>query len=142
MNRAVEYNQTNPYDCEASSGVGTSSDCSSKYLLFSGGGRASLKCWRIDHALSATNLPTNSCHVNCVTSSPMVLLAEYATRSSKYRRRRKLEDKMHSEIRFMSLSAVNLGKFTDDSFMDTNIDSCQSLYCVVAACSDGFVRYA
>lgn len=100
------------------------------HLLFSGGGRASLKCWRVD--LSLIDVDNDSCHGDKMTSSPMVFLGEYSFRFSNYRRRRKkLDLQSLSEIRFMSLTSLCATEL---------IDSCQSLYFVVAACSDGFVR--
>ena len=119
----------------------TLSSLCSKYLLFSGGGRASLKCWRVDLSLSVDTFHSSSCYDNSVTLSPMLLLAEYSTRVNKYRRRRKLEDQMHSEIRFMCLSTVNLQQFLGNIFHEKNKERAQALYIVCAACSDGFVRY-
>ena len=96
------------------------------HLLFSGGGRASLKCWRVD--LSLIDADNDSCH----GGAPMVFLGEYSFRFSNHRRRRKKQDLQSlSEIRFMSLTSLSATELTD---------SCQSLYFVMAACSDGFVR--
>ena len=107
---------------------------SGRYLLFSGGGRASLKCWRTD--ISAIDV-SDSCHGSKLTSSPLVFLAEYSERLSNYKRRRnRRKDRALSEIRFMSLTSLCLQGFCAQS----EIDRCQSLYSVVAACSDGFVR--
>lgn len=93
------------------------------HLLFSGGGRASLKCWRVD--LSPID-------ADKMTSSPMVFLGEYSLHFSNHRRRRKKQDLQSlSEIRFMSLTSLCATEL---------IDSCHSLYFVMAACSDGFVR--
>ena len=101
-----------------------------RHLLFSGGGRASLKCWRVD--LSLIDVDNDSCHGDKMTSSPMVFLGEYSFRFSNHRRRRKKQDLQSlSEIRFMSLTSLCATEL---------IDSCQSLYFVMAACSDGFVR--
>lgn len=100
------------------------------HLLFSGGGRASLKCWRVN--LSLVDIDNDSCHGDKMTSSPMVFLGEYSFRFSSHRRRRKKHDLQSlSEIRFMSLTSLSATELTD---------SCQSLYFVMAACSDGFVR--
>ena len=101
-----------------------------RHLLFSGGGRASLKCWRVD--LSFIDVDNAFCHGDKMTSSPMVFLGEYSFHFSNYRRRRKKQDlQTLSEIRFMSLTSLCATEL---------IDSCQSLYFVMAACSDGFVR--
>lgn len=109
--------------------INTSSDRNC-HLLFSGGGRASLKCWRVD--LSLIDVDNDSCHGDKMTSSPMVFLGEYLFRFSNHRRRRKKQDLQSlSEIRFMSLTSLCANEL---------IDSCQSLYFVMAACSDGFVR--
>lgn len=100
------------------------------HLLFSGGGRASLKCWRVH--LSLTDVDNDSCHGGKMTSSPMAFLGEYSFRFSNHRRRRKKHDLQSlSEIRFMSLTSLSATEL---------INSCQSLYFVMAACSDGFVR--
>ena len=100
------------------------------HLLFSGGGRASLKCWRVD--MSLIDVDDDSCHGDKVTSSPMVFLGEYLFRFSNHRRRRKKQDLQSlSEIRFMSLTSLCAIEL---------IDSCQSMYFVMAGCSDGFVR--
>lgn len=101
------------------------------HLLFSGGGRASLKCWRVD--MSLIDVDDDSCHGDKVTSSPMVFLGEYLFRFSNHRRRRKKQDLQSlSEIRFMSLTSLCAIEL---------IDSCQSMYFVMAGCSDGFVRW-
>ncbi|KAJ7336502.1 hypothetical protein OS493_011707 [Desmophyllum pertusum] len=100
------------------------------HVLFSGGGRASLKCWRVD--LSLIDVDSDSCHGDKMTCSPMVFLGEYSFRFSNHRRRRKKHDLQSlSEIRFMSLTSLSGTEL---------IDTCQSLYFVMAACSDGFVR--
>lgn len=97
------------------------------HLLFSGGGRASLKCWRVD--LSRIN---DSRQGDKMTSSPMVFLGECSFRFSNHRRRRRKHDSQSfSEIRFMSLTSLSAANLKD---------SCQLLYFVLAACSDGFVR--
>lgn len=97
------------------------------HLLFSGGGRASLKCWRVD--LSRIN---DSRQGDKMTPSPMVFLGEFSFRFSNHRRRRRKHDSQSfSEIRFMSLTSLSAANLKD---------SCQSLYFVLAACSDGFVR--
>lgn len=101
------------------------------HLLFSGGGRASLKCWRVD--MSLIDVDDDSCHGDKVTSSPMIFLGEYLFRFSNHRRRRKKQDLQSlSEIRFMSLTSLCAIEL---------IDSCQSMYFVMAGCSDGFVRW-
>ncbi|XP_031568393.1 WD repeat-containing protein 6-like [Actinia tenebrosa] len=109
-------------------------DCSMKYLLFSGGGRASLRCWRVD--LSAIKILDNE----CVASSPPVShICEYSSRSSNQRRkrRRQLGQNICSEIRFMSLTSLSMSVILDDeSFQDKS----WYLYGIAAACSDGFVR--
>lgn len=107
------------------------------HLLFSGGGRASLKCFRVD--LSIIDVNIDDCRGDKVTSSPMVFLGEYSFHFSSHRRRRKKHDLQSlSEIRFMSLTSLSAVELLDASHQ--LIDSCQSLYFVMAACSDGFVR--
>lgn len=101
------------------------------HLLFSGGGRASLKCWRVH--MSLIDVDDDSCHGDKVTSSPMIFLGEYLFRFSNHRRRRKKQDLQSlSEIRFMSLTSLCAIEL---------IDSRQSMYFVMAGCSDGFVRW-
>ena len=109
------------------------------HLLFSGGGRASLKCWRVD--LSVINLNSDGRHGDKLPSSPMVFLAEYSFHFSNHRRRRKKHDLQSlSEIRFMSLTSLSAAELIDQSTSDQLIGSCQSLYFVMTGCSDGFVR--
>ena len=115
-----------------------SNDKTSSLLLFSGGGRASLRCWRLN--LSLINADTEGCHGDTMTS-PMVFLGEYSFSFSNHRRRRR---KQHleslSEIRFMSLTTLNAAEIINHSSSQDLIDKCQTLYFVMAACSDGFVR--
>lgn len=115
-----------------------SDDKTSSLLLFSGGGRASLRCWRLN--LSLIDADTEGCHGDTMTS-PMVFLGEYSFSFSNHRRRRR---KQHleslSEIRFMSLTTLNAAEIINHSSSQDLIDKCQTLYFVMAACSDGFVR--
>lgn len=109
------------------------------HLLFSGGGRASLKCWHVD--LSVIDVNSDGCHGDRFTSSPMVFLGEYSFNFSNHRRRRKKHNLQSlSEIRFMSLTSLNAAELMTLSSSDQFIEGCQSLYFVMAACSDGFVR--
>ena len=108
-------------------------------LLFSGGGRASLRCWRLD--LSLINADSEGCHGDTMTSSPIVFLGEYSFSFSNHRRRRRKQDlESLSEIRFMSLTTLNAAEIINHSSSQDLIDKCQTLYFVMAACSDGFVR--
>ena len=115
-----------------------SNDKTSSLLLFSGGGRASLRCWRLN--LSLIDADTEGCNGDTMTS-PMVFLGEYSFSFSNHRRRRR---KQHleslSEIRFMSLTTLNAAEIINHSSSQDLIDKCQTLYFVMAACSDGFVR--
>ena len=107
-------------------------------LLFSGGGRASLRCWRLN--LSLIDADTEGCHGDTMTS-PMVFLGEYSFSFSNHRRRRRKKDLENlSEIRFMSLTTLNAAEIISHSSSQDLIDNCQTLYFVMAACSDGFVR--
>ncbi|XP_067037076.1 tRNA (34-2'-O)-methyltransferase regulator WDR6-like isoform X3 [Acropora muricata] len=109
------------------------------HLLFSGGGRASLKCWRVD--LSVLEVNIDGCHSDKAAFCPMVFLGEYSFQFSNHRRRRKKQDLASlSEIRFMSLTSLCASELTNQYPHDQFVDSCQSLYFVMAACSDGFVR--
>ena len=115
-----------------------SNDKTSSLLLFSGGGRASLRCWRLN--LSLIDVDTEGCHGDTVTS-PMVFLGEYSFSFSNHRRRRRKKDLENlSEIRFMSLTTLNAAEIISHSSSQDFIDNCQTLYFVMAACSDGFVR--
>ena len=115
-----------------------SNDKTSSLLLFSGGGRASLRCWRLN--LSLIDVDTEGCHGDTVTS-PMVFLGEYSFSFSNHRRRRRKKDLENlSEIRFMSLTTLNAAEIISHSSSQDLIDNCQTLYFVMAACSDGFVR--
>lgn len=110
------------------------------HLLFSGGGRASLKCWRVD--LSAIEVNVDGYHSDKAAFCPMVFLGEYSFHFSNHRRRRKKQDLASlSEIRFMSLTSLCASELSNQYPRDQFVDSCQSLYFVMAACSDGFVRY-
>ena len=112
----------------------------SGHLLFSGGGRASLKCWRVD--LSNIDVDSDSCCGDNMGSSPMVFLGEYSFCFSKRRRRRKKPDLQSlSEIRFMSLTSLSATELINHPSSHNLMDRCQSLYFVMSACSDGFVRY-
>ena len=116
-----------------------SNDKTSSLLLFSGGGRASLRCWRLD--LSLINADSEGCHGDTMTSSPIVFLGEYSFSFSNHRRRRRKQDlESLSEIRFMSLTTLNAAEIINHSSSQDLIDKCQTLYFVMAACSDGFVR--
>ena len=109
------------------------------YLLFSGGGRASLRCWRVD--LSVIDVNSDDFHGEKATCCPIVFLGEYSFHFSNHRRRRKKSDLLSlSEIRFMSVTSLNASKLKSQSSCEQLIDRCQSLYFVMAACSDGFVR--
>ena len=115
-----------------------SNDKTSSLLLFSCGGRASLRCWRLN--LSLIDVDTEGCHTNTITS-PMVFLGEYSFSFSNHRRRRRKQDlEPLSEIRFMSLTTLNAAEIISHSSSQYLIDKCQTLYFVMAACSDGFVR--
>lgn len=104
---------------------------SRRCLLFSGGGRASLRCWRIDPTVVDRN--------GMISSAPVSFVSEYSSRSSSHKRRRKRkEGHLHSEIRFMSLSSFPLSVVMGDG--DILADVSLGLYGVAAACSDGFVR--
>ena len=116
-----------------------SNDKTSSLLLFSGGGRASLRCWRLD--LSLINADSEGCHGDTMTSSPIVFLGEYSFSFSNHRRRRRKQDlESLSEIRFMSLTTLNAAEIINHSSSQDLIDKCRTLYFVMAACSDGFVR--
>ena len=116
-----------------------SNDKTSSLLLFSGGGRASLRCWRLD--LSLINADSEGCRGDTMTSSPIVFLGEYSFSFSNHRRRRRKQDlESLSEIRFMSLTTLNAAEIINHSSSQDLIDKCQTLYFVMAACSDGFVR--
>lgn len=116
-----------------------SNDKTSSLLLFSGGGRASLRCWRLN--LSLIDADTEGCHGDTMTSSPIVFLGEYSFSFSNHRRRRRKQDlESLSEIRFMSLTTLNAAEIISHSSSQYLIDKCQTLYFVMAACSDGFVR--
>ena len=71
----------------------------------------------------------------------MVFLGEYSFSFSNHRRRRRKQDlESLSEIRFMSLTTLNAAEIINHSSSQDLIDKCQTLYFVMAACSDGFVR--
>ena len=114
-------------------------DKTNGHLLFSGGGRASLKCWRVN--LSLIDVDSDNCHGDVVTSSPMVFLGEYSfSFSNNQRRRRKQDLQSLSEIRFMSVTSLSAAEIIVHSSNQDFMDSCQSLYFVMVACSDGFIR--
>ena len=116
----------------------TSNDKTSSLLLFSGGGRASLRCWRLN--LSLIDVDTEGYYGDTITS-PMVFLGEYSFSFSNHRRRRRKQDLASlSEIRFMSLTTLNAVEIISHSSSQDLIDNCQTLYFVMATCSDGFVR--
>ena len=105
------------------------------HLLFSGGGRASLKCWRVNLSLVEENDGSGT------SSPPVAYLGEYSFRLSNHKRRRKMNnDHALAEIRFMSLTSLSASQLMDHSVSVDVMDRCQSLHFVMSACSDGFVR--
>ena len=119
---------------------------SQKYLLFSGGSRASLKCWLLDvDSILKTEKTKSKCtELNASSlNSSCILFAELRnqpreSRKKKQRGRSNEEDEFTCDIRFMSLSAFPLTRL---SISTPNKFDTSCAVGVVTGCSDGYIRY-
>ena len=106
----------------------TMSQLTGKTLLFSGGGRASMKAWEIQEG---------GYHIN--HSPILVLQSEMTLHLLSERQRRKLQKHTHPstppppDCRIMSLTSFPIS-------LIEGLSSSSNLHCVVAACSDSILR--
>ena len=106
----------------------TVSQLTGKTLLFSGGGRASMKAWEIQEGGFHNN-----------HSPTLVLQSEITLHLLSERQRRKLQKHTHSstppppDCRIMSLTSFPIS-------LIEGLSSSSNLHCVVAACSDSILR--
>ena len=106
----------------------TVSQLTGKTLLFSGGGRASMKAWEIQEGGYHSN-----------HSPILVLQSEITLHLLSERQRRKLQRHSHPstppppDCRIMSLTSFPLSVIE-------GLSSSSNLHCVVAACSDSILR--
>ena len=113
-------------------------DCH-KHLLFSGGSRASLKCWSLDlDGILGNEINDKSFEMdNTSLNSSCTLSAELRNLSHGSRRKKRFGndeiEEFTCDIRFMSLSVFPV---TDLVWMDASLP----VVGVIAGCSDGHVR--
>ena len=115
-----------------------------KHLLFSGGSRASLKCWSLDvDSISSNEVNGKSSGLNPSLNSSCTLLAELRGRSRRPQRKKRFgsckDEEFTSDIRFMSLNAFPATDLLPSAWIHDGV--CPPAVGVVAACSDGYLRY-
>lgn len=123
--------------------VHVSEGTAQNFLLFSGGGRASLKCWSLNLASITWNEPKHIPYKSDGSSYPTcTLLAELPNQFSRYRRKRVYRQVIEGsfcDTRFMSVSVFWFSDLTElDRFKLKN--TC-SIYGVITGCSDGSLRF-
>lgn len=110
---------------------------SHKHLLFSGGSRASLKCWSLNVDLITRNESDGKS--SKINASSCSLLAELRSPTHRYRKKKQLgrskDEEFSCDIRFMSLSTFSLTDFANSTAGSDTVG-------LIAGCSDGYLRCA
>ncbi|XP_028403319.1 WD repeat-containing protein 6-like isoform X2 [Dendronephthya gigantea] len=136
--RCLAYIELNPQDSEETPSL--------KHLIFSGGSRASIKCWSldVDNILSDKKSDSSS-EEGASLHSSCTLFAELRSLSRRSRKKKRLRHDVDvgdfsCDVRIMSLSILPLAEILPDpggSLMDIRPNAVG----VIAACSDGYLRF-
>ena len=116
---------------------------SHKHFLFSGGSRASLKCWSLDlERILNSEINDKSSEVdNTSLNSSCTLFAELHNLSRGSRKKKRLgnveNEQFTCDIRFMSLNTFAVTDLVRSFWTDANPPPAVG---VIAGCSDGYLR--